>query len=220
MKYYICSYDYPGTRYAGSTIPDEIFPLPDEEITAVPHTRTRHCCLNHGLPLGSAWPCPDVLFESTTYRSRGKFHEQIASDYLHNNHGWLLVSNRFIDATEVYIKDSVELLDVNMYIAGTSKKMDGYKILNVLSKIDAFDMEKSKYLTVVVGESTLKCILPQHYVLKGDKLVNQHIFTLTIDKENYALTTSERVCFISEAIKKIITKNKFTGFRFQEVEVS
>ena len=86
--------------------------------------------------------------------------------------------------------------------------MDSYFVANIVTVIDALDLDNSKYDVFELDDE--KIISVEKYALKSSQIVNRHIFRLK-DKTI--------PIFVSETLKKVIEDNKFTGFEFLEVDV-
>ena len=95
----------------------------------------------------------------------------------------------------------VELMDV---CSGNIN--DSYKIVNILDVIDAIDLKHSKYDVYKLDGK--KIVMVEKYALKEDVVKDYDIFRLKDDTIPI---------FVSEKIKKLINRNKLTGFAFREV---
>ena len=87
-------------------------------------------------------------------------------------------------------------------------EVDSYFVANIVTVIDALDLDNSKYDVFELDDE--KIISVEKYALKSSEIVNRHIFRLKDDTIPI---------FISETLKKVIEDNDFTGFEFLEVDV-
>lgn len=93
--------------------------------------------------------------------------------------------------------------------------IDGFCIINFLNFIEALDYEKSEYdkFSIDFPNPNVRGKIAgvKKFVLKRDKLNNFDIIRL----KDYDLRY-----FVSEKFKKLFEDNKFTGYSFEEVELS
>ena len=131
----------------------------------------------------------------------------IMSDYAANIYCWLLVSNTFCELLlKSDIKANLQFLPVELVDVFSGNIDDGYRVLNILDVIDAIDLKHSKYdVFKLDGE---KIIMVEKYALKEEVVKAYDIFRLKNDTIPI---------FVSEKIKKIIQKNKLSGFVLREV---
>mgnify|MGYP006921597102 CR=1 FL=1 len=67
----------------------------------------------------------------------------LKSDYYPNNGDLLLVSDRLINVLNRYCPSDFQHFPANVFVAG--KQVDGVRLLNVVSTVDAVDMKQSQY---------------------------------------------------------------------------
>ena len=145
----------------------------------------------------------NVIFE---YNSQDG---NIFTDYLSNVYSWLVVSDKFKRVTNDLISDHVQYLPLKIIERNTGVEIDTYSVLNILSIVDALDLEHSVYDIFELDNE--KIISIQKYALQKNKILDQHIFRL----EN-----QEIGIFVSEALKEVIESEHLLGFSFLEVYVS
>ena len=133
----------------------------------------------------------------------------IFTDYLANLYRWLLVSSVFQQLTKNIIKNQVQYLPVKIIDRFTKEEVDSYCVANIVTIVDALDMENSKYDIFELDDE--KIISIEKYALKGKEIVDKHIFRLKGDTIPI---------FISETLKKVIEDNDLIGFKFLEVHVT
>lgn len=134
---------------------------------------------------------------------------KILSDYLANLYRWFVVSNTFKEATENIFEKDIQYLPVKVVDECTGIETTSYYVANIITTIDAFDMQKSKYDIFELDDE--KIISVEKYVLKGNSLMGKHIFRLKNDTIPI---------FVSETVKRIVEDNNLVGFVFLEVSIS
>ena len=132
----------------------------------------------------------------------------ILTDYLANLYRWFIVSDNFCKKTQTIIGNQVQYLPVKVLDRSTRLEVDSYFVANIVTVIDALDLEKSKYDIFELDDE--KIISVEKYALKSNEIINKHIFRLKDDTIPI---------FVSEALKKVIEDNDFIGFEFLEVDV-
>lgn len=133
---------------------------------------------------------------------------EILTDYLANLYRWLLVSSKFRDVTDDIINRHVQYLPVKVLDRITKSEIESYCVANIITKIDALDLEHSKYDIFELDDE--KIISIEKYALKGSQIIDKHIFKLE----------SETIpVFVSEKLKEVIENSGLTGFRFLEVKI-
>lgn len=132
----------------------------------------------------------------------------ILTDYLANLYRWLVVSDKFRQVTEDVLENQVQYLPVKLKDRLTNYVVDSYSVANIITLIDALDLQKSKYDIFELDDK--KIISVEKYALKRDKILDKHIFRLKDD---------EIPVFVSETLKKVIEDNGLIGFEFLQVDV-
>ena len=132
----------------------------------------------------------------------------ILTDYLANLYRWFVVSDDFRQLTQNIIENQVQYLPVKVIDRFTNSEVDSYFVANIVTIVDALDLENSKYDVFELDDE--KIISVEKYALIGNEIVGKHIFRLKDDTIPI---------FVSETLKKAIEDNDFIGFKFLEVDV-
>lgn len=128
------------------------------------------------------------------------------ADYLANDKGWFVVSDKLKQLMETLNTD-IQYLPVELW-----EKNDGqtyqYYIANILKLVDALCLEQSEYFT-----TNTKKLGPIHTVSKfavyEDKVEGADIFKLG--------KRQEIPVFVSERFKAMIEKEEITGIELREI---
>lgn len=144
----------------------------------------------------------DVVFEYDSAEGN------LLTDYLANLYRWLVVSDKFCQLTQSVIEKQVQYLPVKVVDRYSNSEIDSYLVANIITVIDALDLENSKYDVFELDDE--KIISVEKYALKSSKIIGKHIFRLKDDSIPV---------FVSETLKKVIEDNEFIGFQFLEVDV-
>lgn len=144
----------------------------------------------------------DVVFEYNSVEGN------VLTDYLANLYRWFVVSDNFRQLTKKIIENQVQYLPVKVIDRVTKSEIDSYFVANIVTVIDALDLENSKYDVFELDNE--KIISVEKYALKSSEIVDKHIFRLKDDIIPI---------FVSETLKKVIEDNDFIGFEFLEVDV-
>ena len=130
------------------------------------------------------------------------------TDFIANSLGWHIISKRFKEILVNLNVNNVQLLPIILKEKSTGVTINDYSVVNIIGLLDALDMENSKYnIFEARGKKMLSVI---KYALKGDMLKNLHIIRL---KESKFAT------FVSEILRKELSKNSISGCDFLEVKV-
>lgn len=129
------------------------------------------------------------------------------TDYLANNLGWFIVSERFKAILEE-IDDGIQYLPINLVSKGENKILKGFSIANILNVVDALDLENSDYIVFELDGESIYSV--RKYALRKETIQSKHIIKLKGD---------EIPIFISEELKELIERNNITGCDFLEVKV-
>jgi hypothetical protein len=104
-------------------------------------------------------------------------------DRLGGGHSWLIVSDRFVEATEELFKGQVEVFDIPVYDRATKKAGKGYKLMHVLGSLK----------TVATVNGKLMIHFSWGIVLEGDKIpASTHIFRMEEAKTYIAVSREVR----------------------------
>lgn len=130
------------------------------------------------------------------------------TDLMANDLGWHIISRRFQEILENLSVSNVQLLPVILKEKSTGETIDDYSVVNIISLVEALDMEHSKYN---VFEARGKKILSvMKYSLKGEKIENLHLVRL---KESKFAT------FVSDVVRNELLSKNINGCDFIEVKI-
>jgi hypothetical protein len=127
------------------------------------------------------------------------------TDYICNDFGWPIVSNKFKMALESVGISGIQYLPLIIVNKDTGITLERYYVANIYNLVEAVDMKKSEYFELIPGKY---CFVS--FAVKEDKIKNFDIFRL---KEN------DVNIFVSEKFQKVIKSNKLTGFDFTKITV-
>lgn len=187
MKYYLLSYDYENDD--------------DYIIITANDTAERY---NYDMFKGEQlenWD-ENVMFEYSNEDGH------ILTDYLASNNRWLVVSEKLRNLIGKIENNSIQYLDIRIRNSETNEINDTYKVANVITILDALDLENSKYDLFELDDE--KVLSVEKYALQKNMLENNNIFKLKDDTIPV---------FVSEKVKDIIMSNGLLGFAFLEVKV-
>lgn len=129
---------------------------------------------------------------------------KILTDYVWNNLGWLIVSEKFKNAIEFMKIDGIQYLPVNIINESSCEKLGNCYVVNICNFIKAVNMKQSEYID-------LKGLyIFSSYTLNESQIGGLDIFR--VEEDNIAI-------FVSEKFKKVIKDYKLTGFRFEKIKV-
>ena len=187
MKYYLLSYDYEN----------------DDEYIIITATNKAEK-YNYNMLKGEKienWD-EDVIFQYSNDEGI------IFTDYLASNNRWLVVSEKFRRLIGEIESDSIQYLDIKIKNSRTDKINDTYKVANVITILDALDLENSQYDVFELDDKKILSI--EKYALRKNMIENKNIFRLKDDTIPI---------FVSERFKNIVEENSLIGFQFLEVKV-
>ena len=129
------------------------------------------------------------------------------TDYLANDKGWFLVSNKLKEILETLNTD-IEIFGVNIREGGTSS-YEMYYIANIVRVVDALCLEISDYFeTKIEGFDTIYTV--SKYGIYKDKVEASDIFKLG--------NGQEIPLFCSEKFKQLVEDNNLTGLAFTKIK--
>lgn len=131
----------------------------------------------------------------------------IFTDYLANNLGWFIISNKFKDLINI-IGGGCQFLPVNVVDFESKSRIedDEYFVANVLDVVDALNLENSDYSVMdLEGE---KIYSVRKYAVSEEKINKKNSFKLKGD---------EIPLFVSETFKQLVEENNITGCEFIEI---
>ncbi len=134
-------------------------------------------------------------------------------DALQNHMMIPIFSPRLMEELDFNKIDGIQYLNIDILISA-EKVVSGFVIANITNFVSAFNYNKSVYSIFeknfpnqnVIG----KISRVKKFVLDKDKLLGFDVIRLVDYKRRF---------FVSEKIKKIFKKNKFTGYSFVEIEL-
>lgn len=129
------------------------------------------------------------------------------SDYVANNMGWFVVTQRFKEILEKVQNFGLQIIPIDVINRLDSNLHATFYLVNICSLLDGLDLEHSKYSVFSTGKEKLTSV--KVYSLKKDAISGHHIFRV---KE------STLAIFVSEILKEELEKNKITGCDFLEVK--
>jgi len=129
------------------------------------------------------------------------------TDYLANNSGWFIVSER-LKAILEEVDDGIQYLPINVVNKGENKILKGFSVANILNVVDALNLENSDYSMFELDGESIYSI--KKYALCKEAIQSKHIIKLKGD---------EIPIFMPEELRELIEKNNITGCNFLEVKV-
>lgn len=132
------------------------------------------------------------------------------TDYLSNDLGWFVISDKFKCILEELRISGVQYLPIRIRNTTNNEVLEGFSVCNIFNLVDALDLANSDYTEFELDENE-KIISVKKYALKSSELNGVHIFRLAGDPFGI---------FVSEIVKKALIDNRITGCDFLEVRVS
>lgn len=131
------------------------------------------------------------------------------TDYLGNNLGWLIISEKFRNVLQNVTTEKIQYLPVNIININNNQKLGNYFVVNIYNTVEALDLDKSEYKIFEIDENE-KVISVKKYALKLEN----------INKDIFKLKEKTIPIFLSERVMNEIKENNITGCDFLEVKVS
>lgn len=133
----------------------------------------------------------------------------ILTDYLANDKGWFVVSEKFKALLET-METEIQFLSIDITEKESEKKYS-YFIANILRLVDALCLEDSEYFeTEIPNLGTIYTV--SKFAIYESKVQSSDVFKLS--------NRQEIPVFVSENFKNIIEKNDITGMSFTEIRVA
>lgn len=129
------------------------------------------------------------------------------TDYLANDLGWFLVSNRFKKFLNVIDNNEIQYLPLKVVNLKDKSIINSYSVANILTVLDVLNLEYSDYSVIEVDDEKLYSIIK--YAINKNELNDYHIFKI----KGYEIPI-----FVSEEFKGIVLKHGITGCDFLEVK--
>lgn len=137
-----------------------------------------------------------------------KSEGNILTDYLANDKGWFVVSEKLKGLLET-MNTEIQFLPVEVFDRESSKRYT-YFIANILRLVDALCLEKSDYFETEIPSIGMIYTVSKFAIFE-DKIQKSDIFKLS--------NRQEVPVFVSENFKNIIEENKITGIALTEIRV-
>lgn len=132
-----------------------------------------------------------------------------ATDFLANDKGWFLVSEKLRKVLES-LNTEIQFLPVKIMERKSRKELPGYYIANILRVVDALCLEKSVYSEVHIEKLGTIYNVIKHGIF-AEKTENSDVFKLA--------QRQEIPIFVSENLKSKIKKEEITGIDLLEIKV-
>ena len=159
----------------------------------------------NALNIGKVFDDWDDRFEFYYDKKEGN----IWTDYLANDKGWFLVSDK-LKALLEFINTNIQFLPVRI-IEKDDKVVKQYHIANIIKVVDALCLEKSQYFTTEIeGRGTIYTV--SKYGVYAEKTEGADVFKLS--------NRQQIPIFVSEKFKKLIEENSITGISLIEIGVA
>lgn len=131
------------------------------------------------------------------------------TDYLANDKGWFLVSEKLKKILES-VETDIQFLQVSIEEYNNSELHQYYYFANVLRVVDALCLEKSKYIeTDIPGVGKVYTV--SKYGIYSDKTEGSDVFKLG-NRQQVPL-------FVSEKFKNLVDEEMITGIVLTEISV-
>ena len=133
----------------------------------------------------------------------------VLTDYLANDKGWFVVSNRLQSILQK-LNTEIQYLPVRIVEENSNENLEEYYIANITRVVDALCLEKSLYFeTEIPSIGTIYTV--SKYCIYDERTENSDIFKLA--------NRQEIPIFVSERFKKIIEEEKITGICLQKLRL-
>jgi len=157
------------------------------------------------LTLGKAFQGWDGRFEFIYDSAEG----DIATDYLANDKGWFVVSEKLKTILEE-LNTEIQFLPVKIIEKQSRAKLN-YYIANITKLVDALCLENSEYFTTEIPSiGTIYTV--SKYAIFASKTQNADVFKLS--------NRQEMPVFVSEKFKEKIEERDISGICLNEIRVS
>lgn len=133
---------------------------------------------------------------------------EMLTDYLANDKGWFVVSEKLKELLEI-MNTEIQFLPVEIIERGSSEKHT-YFIANILRLVDALCLENSEYFeTEIPSLGTIYTV--SKFAIFENRTQNSDIFKLT--------NRQEVPIFVSKDFENVIVNNNITGISLTEIRV-
>ncbi len=131
------------------------------------------------------------------------------SDYLANDKGWFVVSEKLKIILE-NLKTDIQYIKVNIVEKNTNESLNDYYIANILTTVDALCLDKSTYYATEIDDFATVNFITK-YAIHKEKTENYDVFKL----KDFNVVP----IFVSEKFANEIIKNEITGISLKEILV-
>lgn len=178
----------------------------EREHDIVCHYKNDFGIQQNALNVGKVFNDWDGRFEFYYEKTDG----DIWTDYLANDKGWFLVSDK-LKALLESINTSIQFLAVGVREKDDDKVINQYYVANIIKVVDALCLEKSQYFTTEIeGMGTIYTV--SKYEIYAEKTDGADVFKLS--------NRQQIPIFVSEKFKELIEKNSITGISLMEIGVA
>lgn len=134
----------------------------------------------------------------------------VLTDYIANDKGWFVVSNKLKKVLES-INTEIQFLPVRIREKNSNEVLNEYYIANIIKVVDALCLDKSKYFeTKIEGIGIIYTV--SKYGIYVEKTEGADIFKLS-NRQEIPIFTSER-------FKELIEKENITGICLTEISIA
>ena len=131
------------------------------------------------------------------------------TDYLANDKGWFLVSNRLKKLLET-VNTDIQFLEVKIKEENNEEIFNRYYIANIIKVVDALCLDKSQYFETEIEKlGTIYTV--SKYGIYADKTDGADVFKLS--------NRQQIPIFVSEIFKDMIKQQDITGISLTEISV-
>ena len=177
----------------------------EREHDIVCHYKNDFGIQQNALSVGKVFDDWDDRFEFYYDKKEG----DIWTDYLANDKGWFLVSDKLKELLES-INTKIQFLSVRIVESGNDKILKQYYVANIIKVVDALCLEKSRYFTTEIeGMGTIYTV--SKYGIYAERTEGADVFKLS--------KRQQIPIFVSEKFKALIEKNDITGISLAEIAV-
>lgn len=177
----------------------------ERENDIICHFQNDYGIQQNALNTGKVFENWDDRFEFFYTKEEG----DVWTDYLANDKGWFLVSNRLKTLLES-VNTDIQFLKVGIKETNNGEDFKQYYIANIIKVVDALCLDKSEYFeTEIEGIGTIYTV--SKYGIYADKTDSADVFKLS--------NRQEIPIFVSEKFKDLIQKVNITGISLTEISV-
>lgn len=177
----------------------------EREYDIVCHYQNDYGIQQNALNVGKFFENWDDRFEFFYIKEEG----DVWTDYLANDKGWFLVSNRLKKLLES-VNTDIQFVEVKIKERNNEEVFNEYYIANIIKVVDALCLDKSQYFeTEIEGIGTIYTV--SKYGIYADKTDGADVFKLS--------NRQQIPIFVSEKFKDMIESENVTGISLTEISV-